>query len=125
VAFIIDIAGAKLRKARSPLSTQCCGLRSGAGMPSATLNRPTQPMGKEKWPVTLVTAAHSCLLVFHHLGRLGLGSYTVQGNLGNVVRRYPTFIRIKRGFGYPQPSSNVVFFLFFIRLRQASDVIFA
>jgi hypothetical protein len=42
VAFIIDIAGAKLRKARSPLSTQCCYLRSGAGMPSAMLNSPCQ-----------------------------------------------------------------------------------
>jgi hypothetical protein len=40
VAFIIDIAGAKLRKARSRLSTRCCPLRSGAGVPSATLNRP-------------------------------------------------------------------------------------
>ena len=50
-------------------------------------------MGKKGAGGALVTTAHSCPLFLHHLGRFGLGCYTVPGNMGNVVRRCSTFIR--------------------------------
>jgi hypothetical protein len=74
-AFIIDIAGAKLRKARSRLPTRCCSLRSGAGVRSTRL--PARAIQWEKGAGgALVAKASSSVLLFHRLRRFGLGNYT-------------------------------------------------
>jgi hypothetical protein len=55
---------------------------------------------------TLVATDYSFLLFSRHLRRFGLGSYTVPDNMGSVVHRCSTFIRIKRGFGYTQEGGQ-------------------
>jgi enoyl-CoA hydratase len=83
VAFIIDIAGAKLRKARSHVDSILL-LRSAAGVPSAMLNRPVQPMEKKG---TGGAGRQSLFFptVFSQSAVVWPGSYTVPGNMGSVV----------------------------------------
>jgi hypothetical protein len=76
VAFIIDIAGAKLRKAHLRLLTMRCSLQSAAGVRSATLNRCAPPIGKTGlvalWSPQPIFPC--CFLTY--LRRFGLVSYT-------------------------------------------------
>jgi hypothetical protein len=98
VAFIIDIAGAKLRKARSRLPTRCCSLRSGAGVRSTRLPARATQLG----PVALWSPKPLLPYCFFTVcGGLAWVA-TPTGNMGSAVRRCSTFVRIKRGFGYTQ-----------------------
>ena len=87
VAFIIDIAGAKLRNAHLPLLTLLCSLQSGAGVRSATLNRCAPPIGNNGAGGALVATAYFSLL-FSHLICGGLAwSATRTANIRSAVRR--------------------------------------
>jgi len=74
VAFIIDIAGAKRRKARSRLPTRCCSLRSGAGVRSTRLPA-RSTMGKRgRWRSGRQSLFFTT--AFSPSAAVGLGSYT-------------------------------------------------
>ena len=102
VAFIIDIAGAKLRNAHLRLLTLLCSLQSGAGVRSATLNRCAPPIGKTG-PVALWSPQPifpCCFLTY--LRRFGLVSYTYREHKKRSAPSLNTFVRTRRGFGYTQ-----------------------
>ena len=102
VAFIIDIAGAKLRNAHLRLLTLLCSLQSGAGVRSATLNRCAPPIGKTG-PVALWSPQPifpCCFLTY--LRRFGLVSYTYREHKKRSAPSLNTFVRTRRGFGYSQ-----------------------
>jgi hypothetical protein len=106
VAFIIDIAGAKLRNAHLRLLTLLCSLQSGAGVRSATLNRCAthRKDGAGGAPV-----AHSlfslCFLTYPR--RFGLVGYTYREHKKSRAPSLNTFVRTRRGFGYSQQLTLV------------------
>jgi hypothetical protein len=103
VAFIIDIAGAKLRKVKlaRPLSTRCCCLRSGAGVPSATLNprNPREKGGALRSPPILPFFP----TVFSSSAAVWPGELHVPRNMRGACAVAQRVVRIKRGFDYTGP----------------------
>ena len=103
MAFIIDIAGAKLRKARSHVDSillfAVCRRRAVGDAQSARSAHGEKGDRRRSGRQSLFFPT-----IFSPSAVVWPGSYTVPGNMGSVVHRCSTFIRIKRSFGYTQIS---------------------